>query len=112
MNQDKVKQQLIEKLNEMFNRSDLLKAHLRDVAPKDWEELATFRENDEVVEALDVKTQSEILELKSALIRMKEGSWGVCTECGSEIGAQRLEVLPTVRTCIKCAQALEDKKSN
>jgi DnaK suppressor protein len=39
-------------------------------------------------------------DIEKALARMDEGSYGTCEVCGKEIGADRLEVMPSTRVCI------------
>ena len=45
--------------------------------------------------------------IEEALLRIKEGSYGLCVECGNQIGAKRLEVRPTAELCIDCKEAAE-----
>jgi len=45
--------------------------------------------------------------IEEALLRIKEGSYGLCVECGGQIGAKRLEVRPTAELCIDCKEAAE-----
>ncbi len=40
--------------------------------------------------------------LLQALRRIEEGTYGLCTECGTSIPLDRLEVFPEVATCIDC----------
>jgi len=42
--------------------------------------------------------------LLAALARLEEGEFGYCTVCGEDIPAKRLNLDPTVRTCVSCAQ--------
>jgi RNA polymerase-binding transcription factor DksA len=42
--------------------------------------------------------------LGQALLRLDEGSYGMCVQCGSPIHPERLAVLPDTKTCIDCAQ--------
>ena len=42
-------------------------------------------------------------EIGAALDRVGSGSYGRCETCGSPIGAERLEVLPAARQCVRCA---------
>jgi RNA polymerase-binding transcription factor DksA len=42
-------------------------------------------------------------ELDVALARVDDGSYGICTRCGSAIAAERLVALPSTATCIGCA---------
>ncbi len=105
MDTSKIEAKLVERLKELLGRSGRLTDHLRDTPPSDWEELATFREGDEVAEALDDLTRREIEEIKQALRRLAAGEWQYCDSCGEEIAAARLEALPTTRLCIRCAAA-------
>jgi DnaK suppressor protein len=42
----------------------------------------------------------ELNDIDSALRRMDDGSYGMCDECGQDIGFPRLEVQPTALRCI------------
>lgn len=42
--------------------------------------------------------------ITAALARMDEGEYGYCTECGEDIAPKRLELDPTLPTCINCAR--------
>jgi DnaK suppressor protein len=42
-----------------------------------------------------------------ALSRIREGTFGECISCGSEINAKRLEAVPWTRHCIACQEKLE-----
>ena len=44
-----------------------------------------------------------LTEAESALERFDSGSYGVCVSCGELISAERLDVLPAVATCVRCA---------
>ncbi|UCC83846.1 MAG: TraR/DksA C4-type zinc finger protein [Gemmatimonadota bacterium] len=35
-------------------------------------------------------------------------SYGICQECGNEVGYERLDALPHARLCIKCKEREED----
>ena len=41
--------------------------------------------------------------IESALERIEDGVYGVCTECEGKIPKQRLNVLPYTPHCVKCA---------
>jgi len=42
-----------------------------------------------------------------ALDRRSEGAYGLCEDCGKEIGAERLEALPSATRCMRCQAAWE-----
>ncbi len=41
--------------------------------------------------------------IKAALARMDEGAFGFCVDCGEDIPLKRLELDPTIPTCVSCA---------
>ena len=48
-----------------------------------------------------------ISKIKEALDRLDRGSFGVCEECGEDIGMKRLKARPVTTRCIKCKQTQE-----
>lgn len=91
-----------------------LQARLREIdetldshQSRDWEELATEREGDEVLEQMGVSGKAEIAKIQAALARADEGEFGYCVSCGDEISEERLDVLPHTPFCRTCA----DKRS-
>lgn len=49
-----------------------------------------------------------ISEIHEALARVQEGEYGVCQECGEEIGLARLRAQPTATLCVQCKSLVED----
>jgi phage/conjugal plasmid C-4 type zinc finger TraR family protein len=45
--------------------------------------------------------------LRSALTRVSDGQYGICSECGTSIPPKRLLAIPDVTTCVACQQQLE-----
>lgn len=41
-------------------------------------------------------------DIDESLRKIDEGSYGICEECGEEIGEKRLHVLPTATLCVIC----------
>ncbi|QBY04452.1 TraR/DksA family transcriptional regulator [Thalassotalea sp. HSM 43] len=69
----------------------------------DWSEQAGERENDEVLNALEVEAKIEIQQLSNAITRIEAGTYGICSSCGDDIAVARLEVQPSATKCINCA---------
>jgi RNA polymerase-binding transcription factor DksA len=44
-------------------------------------------------------------EVRSALTRLQQGSYGVCEQCGKAIAKERLQAIPYARHCVGCADA-------
>jgi DnaK suppressor protein len=45
--------------------------------------------------------------VETALLRIREGTFGECVSCGNEINLKRLEAVPWTRYCIACQEKLE-----
>lgn len=97
------KAQLLERKTELTRRLEEIDAELDEHQSKDWEELATEREGDEVLEGMGAQGKAEIVMINAALERIEEGEYGYCAVCGDEISAERLDVLPYTPMCRDCA---------
>ena len=49
-----------------------------------------------------------LMAIEEAFGRMREGSYGTCTNCGNVIGEKRLQAVPWTPFCIDC-QELQEK---
>lgn len=75
----------------------------------DWQEQATVRQNDEVLDGLEVEESRQIEAIRAALKRLDDGTYGVCVRCGEPIAKARLEALPYATQCIACASETEKR---
>ena len=66
--------------------------HMADTAT------ATF--DRELEDGLEEGAQQTIVDVKAALARIEDGSFGTCEVCGKPIGAARLAAIPWARLCI------------
>ena len=48
-----------------------------------------------------------IRDIEAALQRIREGSYGVCVDCGDDVGFTRLRAYPTAKRCIVCQEQRE-----
>lgn len=102
---------LAERRTQLEDRLSFLRARLRDLdaeldshKSKDWGELATEREGDEVLERLGQSGQAEIKRIHAALGRLDAGDYGICVTCGADIAEERLDLLPYTPFCRSCAR--------
>lgn len=49
-----------------------------------------------------------IKKINSALLRIEDGTFGACDECGEEIGVPRLKARPVTKLCINCKSKQEE----
>lgn len=59
------------------------------------------------LDALVRQARHQLAEIEEAVARVEAGSFGCCENCGSAIGAARLEARPVARLCIRCASRAE-----
>jgi DnaK suppressor protein len=52
---------------------------------------------------------AEVQVLRHALAKFEDGSYGLCEQCGQEIGASRLLARPEARLCIACQTRAEKR---
>ena len=105
-NSNDVHKELMEKLDDLTSRlNDIEKDlhHKESPVSADFAEQATETENDEVLAALENETNATIANIKNALKRMEEGSYGSCAVCGIEIPEERIKALPYTDKCFECA---------
>lgn len=76
---------------------------LDDEPPKDWEDRASERQGDEVLQSLGTHDAAEVRQIDAALARIDEGTYGQCVKCGTDILPERLETLPATPFCKDCA---------
>lgn len=56
-------------------------------------------EKNEALKALELE---QLEQIESALKRLKDGTYGLCVECGQGIPVERLEILPYATLCVIC----------
>lgn len=91
------------RLQELDVRMHQIGEELDSHNSKDWGELATEREEDEVLEGMGLSAQAEMRTIKAALVRMDAGEYADCVDCGEVITSERLDVLPYTPFCRVCA---------
>ncbi|MFL0798101.1 MAG: TraR/DksA C4-type zinc finger protein [Cellvibrionaceae bacterium] len=96
-------QRLEDQRTELTDRLDKLKADATSSHSADSSEQAQERENDEVIDALGNETRETIRQINAALLRIQEGEYGTCVNCGNTINPARLEIKPEASLCIQCA---------
>jgi RNA polymerase-binding protein DksA len=111
--------QLAKKLNEQYrtllsevrdeldnpddqHRIDLLNSEPGDIGDESLANaLADFN-----MERLNRHIQG-LRDIETALQRIKEGTYGVCIDCGDDVGFTRLQAYPTAKRCIVCQEKRE-----
>lgn len=103
---EEVRNHLLGMLEELDDRLAKITNDVKHVdipLEKDFAELATQSENDEVVDYLGNAARIERDRVSEAIARIDKGEYGICELCGEPIKKERLEAIPYSTMCIKCA---------
>ncbi|HEY0214911.1 MAG TPA: TraR/DksA C4-type zinc finger protein [Cellulomonas sp.] len=65
---------------------------------------ATIAYERRMLDVLSAGAEQRIAEVDAALERLAGGVYQVCAVCGGPIAADRLQALPTARTCVACGR--------
>ena len=76
-----------------------------DQHPADVADQTMQREVDYTIKGI---VSDEVQQVRAAMRRQAEGSYGICENCGEQIDPERLEVRPHATTCIACQRKLEE----
>jgi len=93
---------------ELAERISKIKADVTRGLDADSKEQATQLENQEVLDALGNEGLEEIAKIDAVLLRMDNGTYGICVACATAIDNRRLEARPFSSRCIACATAAEN----
>ena len=87
------------------DQADALELSDNDV--KDTVDLSVMDVNKELALRLGERASQMIADIDQALLRIQEGSYGICARCGKVIDERRLEALPTARYDANCQAIIE-----
>jgi len=80
---------------------------LYDDGVKDSVDLSVQDLNKEIALRLGERSSQVVADIDQALLRIKEGRYGICAHCNQPIDERRLEALPTARYDAACQAAIE-----
>jgi RNA polymerase-binding transcription factor DksA len=65
----------------------------------------------EIAAASSERAEEAIADVRLALIRLEDGTYGACERCGAGIPAERLEAIPYARHCVGCRSLVATGRS-
>ena len=83
---------------------------LSDDGVKDSSDLSVMDVNQELAFRLGDRESQMVADIDQALLRIKEGTYGICARCGKPIDERRLEAVPTARYDAECQALLEQAR--
>ena len=98
-----IRVQLESRLADLLERAEVLEDDLRQPLDADFSEQAIDLSDDEALEGIDDVLRTEIGQVRMALLRIENGTYGICSQCGKAIFRGRIEARPIATRCIDCA---------
>ncbi|AUX70910.1 hypothetical protein CHX26_08530 [Porphyrobacter sp. HT-58-2] len=98
-----IAEKLRQRLAELTERADEIEDDLRQPLDADFSEQAIDLADDEALEGVEDVLRAEAVQVRAALARIENGTYGTCANCGETIPRARLAARPIATRCIKCA---------
>jgi DnaK suppressor protein len=73
-------------------------------------DIASSERDRELSYMLGDRERRKVREIDNALFKIKEGSYGICDECGEPISKKRLQIIPYSNLCINCQSRAEEEE--
>ncbi len=101
---EKIRKRLEARTAKLMQTAREIDAELRETPDPDFAEHAVEMEDDEVLEGLGQAALTEINQIRTALERLDNGAYGICTSCGNPVGEARLKAVPHAVQCMECLE--------
>ncbi|PID37583.1 MAG: conjugal transfer protein TraR [Pseudomonadales bacterium] len=104
---EKAKQTLENLKTELQTRIDKIEDHARnpqDDLDEHWDDQAISYQEDDIRQNLLIEAKEELMQVNSALLRIENGTYGICSVSGEEIEEKRLQAVPYATTCVAHAK--------
>ncbi len=93
-------------LNGMGTKDEHIKGNFRtefpDFGAEEGENAAEFASYESDV-AVEQHLEQMLVDVNEALLRIKDGVFGLCMRCDTEIPFPRLQAFPSAKYCVKCS---------
>ena len=89
------------------NQNDALEFAANDDGVKDVADQSVKDVSQEIEYRLSERASQVVADIDQALLRIDEGTYGVCARCGKDIPERRLDAIPTARYDAECQTIIE-----
>ncbi len=83
-----------------------------DDGVKDSVDMSLLDVSKEIAFRLTERESQIVADIDQALLRIREGSYGICARCSQPIDERRLEAVPTARYDANCQQLIEQAQGD
>jgi RNA polymerase-binding protein DksA len=117
---ERLKDKLLEEKTRLLHQADELVAEAEDLARNREAGDTQFDEESGEGDTISVERERDLLlsaqarhvvdEIDAAIVRMKKGTYGVCSYAGRKIPLERLEAIPWADVCVDCKARAERRR--
>ena len=104
------REQVLKEVEELLARRRMAQAEQRDDSVPDVADMALQdATEDQQISLMELRNAMRE-QIDEALLRLEDGTYGICEDCGREISEDRLQAVPFAQRCIQCqakAEAIE-----
>lgn len=100
------KESIIRKLTDTITESKEMESNVA----QDLVDKAETSYTKEFLLSLSSGERETLLLIDEALKRLEHGEFGICQNCGKEIGAKRIAAIPWTPCCIDCQEKAEEEQ--
>ena len=101
------REQVLKAVEDLLARRRMAQAEQRDDAVPDVADMALQDATEEQQISLMELKDGTREQIDEALLRLADGTYGICEDCSHEISARRLKAVPFARRCIQCQEKTE-----
>ena len=108
-----IKKELLKERNRILSEGDKTLGIGLQQNPDDLPDFAdqsSFESDRNFVLRLRDRERKLLAKIDEALQRIEEGTFGICEECGTDIGIKRLKARTVVTLCIECKTRQEEEE--
>ena len=107
---ERARKALLSQLADDFDRTTDVRVPLPHEAEASPADNASQRTLNALVHETAAHTTKQLALVRLALAKFDEHNYGLCENCGEEIGFSRLDARPEARLCIVCQTRMEQRK--
>ena len=78
-----------------------------DALDKSEDDNAQIQTGRDIAFAINEHETAELLAIDASLLRIKEGVYGLCVDCGTHIPSARMDAAPHTLRCLACQTTFE-----
>jgi DnaK suppressor protein len=117
MDKEKLEQfriQLLAKKEEILNEAGKTLSEMTDQTSNvpDPNDRATIESGRSFELRIRDRERKLVSKIDEAIARIDDGNYGICEDCGEEIGLKRLEARPVTMLCIDCKTVQETREKS